>query len=157
MAKMLNYDVTIVDLSEPPQGQVQLTRLFGSFLLASLSTELLAREVNEWTEPLVLALDELPELLTKRVTADLERLLALVRHRRVALWMMAQDETQLSSKSAALWPIIQANVRRIKNARHARSCGRSPFDCGCAATNPERVAVGGRRLRYRKVDSRVSF
>lgn len=109
----LQSGVTIVDLSEPPQGQAQLTRLFGSFLLASLSTALLAREVNERTEPLVLALDELPELLTKRVTSDLERLLALVRHRRVALWMMVQDEAQLSNKSAALWPIIQANVRRI--------------------------------------------
>lgn len=111
-ADRLETGVTLVDLSDPPAGERGVQKLLGNYLIQRLSQALLSRTVVDTTRPLMVAVDELPEVASGRACDEIGRLLALVRFKRVGVTLLFQDENQLA-RSPELLALLKANTARL--------------------------------------------
>jgi hypothetical protein len=103
--------LTVLDLSGAPSKAHQ--GLVGGVLMARLLRALLARPVGQTTADLVLVVDEVLELLSHRTGEEIGRTASLVRHKKVAIWLLFQDLVQLERRSPDLVPLLQSNLRHL--------------------------------------------
>jgi uncharacterized protein DUF87 len=87
-----------IDLSHPPGGEESAVRILGGPIIGRLTRAILNRLVREDSPHVVLAVDELQELLTHYEEASVGRLAALARSRKVTLLCINQQRVQLGAK-----------------------------------------------------------
>ncbi len=108
---LIESPLTIVNLSGAPQGMAQLSRFVGGFLVQLVTAAVFSRPVQESSPHVLFAADEWQELLAAGATEDFERLLALGRFKKVAVWCINQAAgAQLLGEGSALVGTLISNI-----------------------------------------------
>lgn len=106
----LESGVTIINLGEPPAGAERVSKFWAAVLVGRLSRAILSRPVTEATPPVMVILEEFQEALSGSQIEQFKRLLALARYKRVALWFVNQQVSQLAAIDPALPKILRTNI-----------------------------------------------
>jgi hypothetical protein len=102
--------VTIVDLGSPPAGAERVQRFWSGILLGRITRAVLSRPVTATSAPAWLVIEEAQEALSKESAGQLARILALARHKRVALTLINQQPAQLSAVDPTLVRVLRTNA-----------------------------------------------
>jgi len=102
--------LTIVDLGSPPAGAERVQRFWSGILLGRISRAVLSRPVTDQSPPAWLVIEEAQEALSKDSAEQLARVLALARHKRVALTLINQQPAQLAAVDPMLVRILRTNA-----------------------------------------------
>jgi hypothetical protein len=102
--------ITIVDLGSPPAGADRVQRFWSGILLGRITRAVLSRPVRDESPPAWLVIEEVQEALSKESAEQLARLLALARHKRVAVTLINQQPAQLSAVDPMLVRILRTNA-----------------------------------------------
>lgn len=96
-----HYDVNI-DASNPPAGEEAAVRMLCGPLFGRMTRAILNRRVKAGTTPVLVFIDELPEVLGKFEAEGVGRLVSLAGSRLVNFFLIIQDRVQLGSELARL-------------------------------------------------------
>ncbi|MBK8231988.1 MAG: hypothetical protein IPK72_15745 [Candidatus Eisenbacteria bacterium] len=103
----LDHGLTIIDLGDPPAGAERATRFWAGVLVGRLTRAILSRRLRHNSPHAWVILEEFQEAITGRQGQQFARLLALARHKRVALTFVNQQVAQLDT---ALVRILRTNT-----------------------------------------------
>src|SRR5438132_7728655 len=98
----LDHGVTIIDLGNPPAGAERVAKFWAGVLIGRLSRAILSREVKDNSPHCLVVLEEFQEALQRFQAEQFARLLALARHKRVALLFVNQQPGQLGTELTKL-------------------------------------------------------
>ncbi len=122
----LERGVTIIDLGDPPAGAEQVAKFWAGVLIGRLSRAILSREVNDDSPQALVVLEEFQEALQRFQVEQFTRLLALSRHKRVALLFVNQqpgqlgpDLTRLLRTNTGLECVFRCNYEDAQSVSHA--------------------------------------
>jgi len=115
----------LIDLSHPRPGEEPAVRLLGSPLLGRLTRAILNRHVDDTSSRVILAIDELPELLGRFETKGMARLAALARSHLVTLLTLNQQSVQLGRELSqvlrtnfSVEAVFRCNARDAESLAH---------------------------------------
>ena len=122
----LERGVTIIDLGDPPAGAERVAKFWAGVLIGRLSRAILSREVRDESPRALVVLEEFQEALQRFQVEQFARLLALSRHKRVALLFVNQqpgqlgpDLTRLLRTNTGLECVFRCNYEDAQSVSHA--------------------------------------
>jgi len=105
----LRGGVTVVDLGAVPGGAERVQRFWAGILIGRIARAALSRPITARTPPAWLLVEEAQEGLTRDSAQQFARLLALARHKRVAITLINQQPAQLASVDPTLVKVLRTN------------------------------------------------
>jgi hypothetical protein len=139
----LERGLTIIDLGNPPAGAERVARFWGGVLVGRLMRAILSREVRKRSPQVCVVFEEFQETLAGRQAEQFGRLLALARHKRVALTFVNQQTAQLDPTlvrllrtNCGMEAIFRCNLEDARAVAHAL-----PVPLGRGQREEERQAL----------------
>lgn len=110
LAESIEQGDVLIDLGSPPAGAEAASRLLGGLILGNLTRALLSRPVGPDTLPIVFALEEFQEILSRHQIEQFGRLLALARWRKISAWFVNQQAAQIAAFDPTLLRLLRTNT-----------------------------------------------
>lgn len=109
-ANALESGLTIVDLGSPPAGAERAQRFWAGILIGRITRSILSRPVTDATPRAWVIFEEVQEALGGNQAEQFARLLALARHKRVAVALINQQPAQLAAVNPMLVKVLRTNA-----------------------------------------------
>jgi len=109
-ADALQAGLTIVDLGSPPAGAERAQRFWAGILIGRITRAILSRPVTDATPRTWVVFEEVQEALGGNQAEQFARLLALARHKRVAVALINQQVAQLAAVNPMLVKVLRTNA-----------------------------------------------
>lgn len=106
----LQAGITPINLGNPPAGAEHVAKFYAGILLGRLTRAILSREVTPETPPCIVVFEEFQEALSRDHIDQFCRLLALARYKRVSLWFLNQQPSQIATVSPHLLRVLRTNT-----------------------------------------------
>lgn len=108
--ELLSGPFTSISTGRPPMGDVRLSRFFAQLLFLQLTTGIFERTEADARAPVLIVVDEFPEVVRADGGETVERILSLARSRGCFIWAACQSLSQVSEVSPALVRSLLTNV-----------------------------------------------
>ncbi len=125
-SEALESGVTIIDLGDPPAGAERAARFWAGVLIGRLTRAILSRSLSDASPQTLVVLEEFQEALQRFQAEQFARLLALARHKRVALLFVNQQPGQLEAPlvrllrtNTGLEMVFRCNAEDARSFAHA--------------------------------------
>jgi hypothetical protein len=109
-ADALRGGITPINLGSPPAGAEHVAKFYAGILLGRLCRAILSREVTPETTPCIVVFEEFQEALSREHIDQFCRLLALARYKKVSLWFLNQQPSQIANVSPHLLRVLKTNT-----------------------------------------------
>lgn len=106
----LESGITIINLGEPPAGAERVSRFWAGVLVGRLTRAIMSRPVTANSPQTLVILEEFQEAISGGQIEQFKRLLALARFKRVVLWFVQQQASQIAAIDPALPRILRTNT-----------------------------------------------
>ena len=109
-ADALESGLTIVDLGSPPAGAERAQRFWAGILTGRITRAILSRPIRADSPQAWVIFEEVQEALGGGQAEQFARLLALARHKRIALTLVNQQPGQVASVDPTLVRVLRTNA-----------------------------------------------
>jgi len=137
---LMKDKIVIINVGSPPLGCHEIAKFFGTFIFHKITQAIFHRRKDANTPHCPIFIDEWQEALTKEQAAQMERILAQARFKKVWLSLINQQIAQVAKVSSSLVQVVNS----ISNFQFFFRCADDAHHFAPA------LPVTGRRVRPKK-------